>query len=161
MAKRQSMIRKTSLALIALLPMMAVAQESSLVFRSTISAGSSEYQFDAVSDKPGMPVHLRIVCKVGCSGFSDYSEDVADGPLYFMQPKDGVDRVLSAWVTGSAYRIVVYRLDRAGVHKILDRGSRTPPEISFDARWNEAVKLCTSKCSIYQWSDDKHAYTEK
>ena len=78
-----------------------------------------------------------------------------------MQPKDGSDRTLTVWTAGSAYRIVVYRLDGAAIHKVLDRGSRTPPAISFDGEGREQLKLCTTQCAVFLWSDDKGAYIEK
>jgi hypothetical protein len=75
-----------------------------------------------------------------------------------LQPDIARSEELHARFTGSAYRIVVYRLDEAGVHKVLDRGSRTPPAMSFDDRGREALRLCTPSCTVLRWSDDRHAY---
>ena len=144
--------------LMALLPMMACVHASGVEFRSTAWVGEQQYRFDVLRDGDQAVRHLEVTCKPGCAGWSAYREDFIDRPLYLMQPKDGADRVVSVWLTGSAYRIVVYRLDEAGVHKVLDRGSRTPPAMSFDDRGREALRLCTPSCTVLRWSDDRHAY---
>lgn len=150
---------RLSLIFMGLLPMVAIGQESMVAFRSTAFVGEREYQVDVVRDKQPGVAHLQIACRHGCSAVPSYREDFVDRPLYLMQPKDGVDRVVSVWTTGSAYRIVAYRLGEAGVRKVLDRGSRTPPAISFD-EGREMLKLCASECVVWHWSDNKHAYVE-
>ncbi len=106
-------------------------------------------------------MRFQVDCKSGCTAFSRYREDFIDTPLYLMQPRDGSDRTLTVWTTGSAYRIVVYRLDGAAIHKVLDRVSRTPPATSFDGKGREQLKLCTTRCAVLLWSDDKGVYVEK
>lgn len=154
------MTSQLALVFMGLLPMLAIGQESAVAFRSTVFVGERQYHVDVARDKQPGRAHLQIACRPGCSGAPSYHEDFADEPLYLMRPKDGADRVISVWVTGSAYRIVVYRLGEAGVQKVLDRGSRTPPAILFDEGWRETLKLCVSKCTALHWSDDKHAYVE-
>ncbi len=155
------MISKVLLALTALLPMMVYAKETDIEFRSTVFVGPYVYQLDILGDKREGSVRFRVDCKSGCTAFSPYREDFIDTPLYLMQPKDGSDRTLTVWTSGSAYRIVVYRLDGAAIHKVLDRGSRTPPAISLDGKGSEQLKLCTNQCAVFLWSDDKGAYIEK
>lgn len=154
------MNRRTGWGL-ALLPLMACAHASDIEFRSTAWADERQYQIDVLRDRDRAAAHLMVACKRGCADGSVYREDFIDAPLYLMQPKDGADRLVSVWVTGSAYRIVVYRLGEAGVEKVLDRGSRMPPAVSFDETGREALRLCPSACSVWHWSDDKHAYVEK
>ena len=155
------MTSKVLLVLAGFLPMMVLAQEADIEFRSTVFVGSYVYRLDILDGNREGPVRFQIDCKSGCTAFSRYREDFIDTPLYLMQPKDGSDRTLTVWTTGSAYRIVVYRLGGAAIHKVLDRGSRTPPAISFDGKGREQLKLCTAQCAVFLWSDDKGAYIEK
>lgn len=151
-----------------LMLLSCIAQADSVVtladpatqLRSTVFTESALFRIDIAGPDKSHIRRLTIRCMDGCEHLADYTEETINNPVYVMPPRDGVDRIVSLWTTGSAYRIVIYRLLSSGVTKLVSVGSSSAPEITFDSAGNEKVSWCVSKdCYSIQW--DGQSYQRK
>lgn len=137
----------------------AIAEsQTDMEFRSTVSTDTGTFIFDVSRHVATTGHHISVRCIEDCKRLYDYQETTMDAPVYVMPLRDGTDRVVTLWTTGSAYSVVVYYLSPGGVEKVLTIGSRSPPDISFDKDGQETIKIrMANGLDTYTWSNGAYS----
>lgn len=136
--------------------------EPTLQFRSTVDTDHGTYLIDVVRETASPGRSLKISCESECTESVAYQEATIDNPVYLMVPRDGLDRVVTLWTTGSAYRVKVYSLDGISIKKVLEAGSKFPPDISVDDQGREriSVRIGNGKRTTYGWRNGAYVIVQ-
>ena len=147
----------TALTLMACACGAAAQEAKKLELRSTIDSDHGTFTFD-VSNRKGVEGHeILISCSKECAHQEKFTAKAINDPVYIMLPRDGVDRVITLWTTGSAYQIEVYRLGSQKIEKALTVGSKAAPAISFDEKGDEKLSVeTTDGVRVYTWLNGKY-----
>jgi hypothetical protein len=96
---------------------------------------------DALPEGKTFDRRLEIDCIATCPHPVHYAEKIGDYPLSVFRFWDDSDQFITIWVAGSAYVVRIYRIDKQGVTKVLEAGTKSAPQFVDDADGNPAVIL--------------------
>lgn len=116
-------------------------------FLSTVETGPLGYRF-------------VVRCDLGCPGNPQYVESVSDGPISLFRLSDGDNLIYSLWSGGSAYWVRVWRVDRAGVSKLLEASTRDRPAFTSGPNGEPEVRTYEADGGTQPRQEVTWRYTE-
>jgi|EndMetStandDraft_2_1072991.scaffolds.fasta_scaffold49395_1 hypothetical protein len=115
------------------------------------------------------PEGYRLVadCVRGCRPQVSYVQSIQDSPISLFRLWDGDDLVYSVWAGGSAYRVRVWRLSRAGMTQLLEVTSRARPDFLTGSDGTAEIRTYEAEGGtqpthpvVWRYRDGKYSKTE-